>query len=242
MKKIVPFIALAMCLLTASCQHVRLVSVCYEQKSDFNKAQKKFPELKAVTVDEMGALLKNDKGIKVIVEYEPCQASETALIKRVDSYSKSKKEKINTYYIADNCGRLQDVDQLFTYLKVEAVRYYYRDNTAPYLSYGKERPLYSKRISNILNNNFANGNDITPYNNSAIRCYIVNGEGKVKLARYSYTNDKGVTFTVVGPLSFDYATFPLKDTDFNAIDNIVVKKNTKDPIYNGYFLQYDLTE
>lgn len=235
MKKLVPFIALAMCLLAASCQHVKFVTVCYEQKSDFNQATKKHADLKAVTVDEMGALLKKDNGIKVVVEYEPCQQSSYSLIKRVDNYRKANKEKLHTYYVADNCGRLQDVNPMFASLGVDAVKYYYRDDSAPYLSYGKESPLYKDRISSMLKAHFVNGKDITPYNNRSIRCYIVNGEGKVKLARYTYTNEKGMTFSVVGPLSFDHATFPLNDMDFNVIDEIVINKNTKDPIYNGYF-------
>ncbi|MDO4190316.1 MAG: hypothetical protein Q4D14_01335 [Bacteroidales bacterium] len=224
-------------LLSISCKRVQFVTVCYEQKSDFKKSEKKHPDLTAVTVSEMSTMLQKDKGIKIVAIYQPCEIQSFDLLNQIERYKTSGKEKLNVYFIANHCGRLQDITPYFESKGIKETKYYFRDNTIPFASHPtKDAISKSEREQNINKALFTNGEEIAPVRYiRAINFYIVNKEGKVKLAKYSYTDKYGKTSSVIAPLWPGKFNTRLEELDFDVIDEIEITRNTKDAIYRMYF-------
>ena len=217
MKKIVLFVFI-FCLSLSNVTYSQIIQDCRESKKKFDNSSK-FTTLTPVTINEMSELLKNDKKIKIIIEYSPCFPTNLTYIEYVilPYWNKQDKSKVSLYLIATDCGYLKTIEPFFVKNNLDIKRYYYKDNSEKFCVHTKK--VTENRYKDIQKSHFINGDSFDDFSSNDLKWFVANEHNHVKLVNYKGLDFKGKEKEQILPILVESLPADIKDLNFDIIDN-----------------------
>ena len=207
------------CLSFGNVINSQVIQDCRETKKKFDSSLE-FTTLTPMTVSEMSELLKNDKKIKIIVEYSPCFPDVLTYIENVvlPYWNLQDKSKVSLYLIANDCGYLAEIEPFFKRNNLELERYYYRDNTEKFCVHTKKVNL--NRDKDIQKSHFANGDSFSDFSSNNLKWFVVDEKNFVKLVDYKGKDFEGKEHIQRMPILIESLPINLEDLKFDIIDEL----------------------
>ncbi len=197
----------------------QLIVDCRESKKKFERSLE-YTTLTPVTVTEMSEILKNDKKIKIVVEYSACFPANLRYIENVilPYWNAQDKSGVSLYLIATDCGYLKEIEEFFVKNNLDLKRYYYRDNSDPYRMHGKN--INENRQKDIQKSHFTNGGSFPCFSVDGFSWFVVDANNFVKLALYKDKDLKDVECEQLLPIIIESLPKDVRDVNFEIVDTL----------------------
>lgn len=203
-KKILSLICMSavLTLLATGC-----VQICYESPGRIKRAAKYTSQI-PITVKDLKSKVDSDTSqYKILIYYNYCCGACTKRFN--DTYYRLWHEMdsslVSWYFVQSDCSGVKWNEQFLRNYGINTTMYYIRDDSPEYLSY---------------EGNFTNcffGRHITDESTGTPTTYILDRNGTLKLAHYTYSDGSSST----EPLELHHLSIPLEQVDFHAIDTLV---------------------